>query len=48
MREVKERTDIQLFEITKKNRDSLLKEISDFVSQPINALKGLSLAGVME
>jgi len=30
--EVKERTDIKLFEITKKNRDSLLKEISDFVS----------------
>jgi nucleoside-triphosphatase len=31
--EVKEREDVQLFEITKKNRDSLLKEISDFVSQ---------------
>jgi nucleoside-triphosphatase THEP1 len=31
--EVKERKDIRLFEITKKNRDSLLKEISDFVSQ---------------
>jgi len=31
--EVKERQDIKLFEITKKNRDSLLKEISDFVSQ---------------
>jgi nucleoside-triphosphatase len=30
---VKEREDIKLFEITKKNRDSLLKEISDFVSQ---------------
>lgn len=31
--EVKERKDIELFKITKKNRDSLLKEISDFVSQ---------------
>jgi len=31
--EVKERKDVQLFEITKKNRDFLLKEISDFVSQ---------------
>jgi nucleoside-triphosphatase len=31
--EVKKRKDVQLFEITKKNRDSLLKEISDFVSQ---------------
>ena len=31
--EVKERKDIRLFEITKKNRDFLLKEISDFVSQ---------------
>ena len=31
--EVKERKDVTLFEITKKNRDSLLKEISDFVSQ---------------
>jgi nucleoside-triphosphatase len=31
--EVKERKDVRLFEITKKNRDSLLKEISDFVSQ---------------
>ncbi len=31
--EVKEREDVQLFEITRKNRDSLLKEISDFVSQ---------------
>ena len=29
--EIKERTDVKLFEITKKNRDSLLKEISDFV-----------------
>ena len=31
--EIKGRNDVQLFEITKKNRDSLLKEISDFVSQ---------------
>ena len=31
--EAKERKDVKLFEITKKNRDSLLKEISDFVSQ---------------
>ena len=31
--EVKERKDVTLFEITKKNRDSLLKEILDFVSQ---------------
>jgi nucleoside-triphosphatase len=31
--EVKERSDVRLFEITKKNRDSLLKQISDFVSQ---------------
>jgi nucleoside-triphosphatase len=31
--EVKERSDVRLFEITKKNRDSLLKEISDFISQ---------------
>ena len=31
--EVKEKQDVKLFEITKKNRDSLLKEISDFVSQ---------------
>jgi len=31
--EVKRRKDIKLFEITKKNRDSLLKEISDFVNQ---------------
>ena len=31
--EIKERKDVQLFEITRKNRDSLLKEISDFVSQ---------------
>jgi len=31
--EVKKRKDVQLFEITKKNRDSLLKEISDFVNQ---------------
>ncbi len=31
--EVKERTDIKLFEITRKNRDSLLKKISDFFSQ---------------
>ena len=30
--EVKRRKDIKLFEITKRNRDSLLKEISDFVS----------------
>jgi len=30
--DVKERKDVHLFEITKKNRDSLLKEISDFVS----------------
>ncbi len=31
--EVKKRKDVQLFEITKKNRDSLSKEISDFVTQ---------------
>jgi nucleoside-triphosphatase len=31
--EVKERKGVQLFEITKKNRDSLLREISDFVNQ---------------
>lgn len=31
--EVKEREDVQLFEITRKNRDSLLKKISDFFSQ---------------
>ncbi len=31
--EVKERKDVKLFEITKKNRDALLKEISDFVNQ---------------
>ncbi len=31
--EVKRRIDVQLFEITKGNRDSLLKEISDFVGQ---------------
>ncbi len=31
--EVKRRNDVQLFEITKGNRDSLLKEISDFISQ---------------
>ena len=31
--EVKERKDVKLFEITIKNRDSLLKEISDFVNQ---------------
>jgi len=31
--EVKKRKDVKLFEITRKNRDSLLKEISDFVSQ---------------
>ncbi len=31
--EVKERKDVRIFEITKKNRDSLLKEISDFISQ---------------
>jgi len=31
--DVKERQDVKLFEITKKNRDSLLKEISDFVKQ---------------
>lgn len=36
--EVKERNDVQLFEITKKNRDSLLKEISDFVSQTLNSI----------
>ncbi len=31
--EVKRRNDVQLFEITRGNRDSLLKEISDFFSQ---------------
>jgi nucleoside-triphosphatase len=31
--EVKERNDVRLFETTKKNRDYLFKEISDFVSQ---------------
>jgi nucleoside-triphosphatase len=31
--EIKERNDVKLFEITKKNRDSLLKEISDLVTQ---------------
>ncbi len=31
--EVKEREDVRIFEITKKNRDSLLKEISDFITQ---------------
>ncbi len=31
--EVKRRTDVQLFEITKGNRDSLSKEISDFIGQ---------------
>jgi nucleoside-triphosphatase len=36
--EVKEREDVQLFEITKKNRDSLLKEISDFVRQTLNSI----------
>jgi nucleoside-triphosphatase len=36
--EVKEREDVQLFEITKKNRDSLLKEISEFVSQTHNSI----------
>ena len=30
---VKKRSDVRLFEIAKKNRDFLLKEISDFVSQ---------------
>jgi nucleoside-triphosphatase len=34
--EVKEREDVQLFEITKKNRDSLLKEILDFINQTHN------------
>ena len=37
--EIKERKDIKLFEITKGNRDSLLKEISDFVSQILNSMK---------
>lgn len=36
--EVKERKDIKLFEITTKNRDSLLKEISDFVNQTLNSI----------
>ena len=31
--EVKERNDVKPFEITKKNRDSVLKEISDVVTQ---------------
>ncbi len=34
--EVKERQDARIFEITRKNRDSLLKEISDFISQTLN------------
>ncbi|HUL37693.1 MAG TPA: NTPase [Thermodesulfobacteriota bacterium] len=40
--EVKKRKDVQLFEITKKNRDSLLKEILDFVSQTLNSMQVLS------
>ncbi len=36
--EVKERKDVELFEITRKNRDSLLKEISDFVSKTLNSI----------
>ncbi len=31
--EVKRRNDVQLFEITKGNRDSLLKDISDFINR---------------
>ena len=38
--EVKGRKDVQLFEITKKNRDSLLKEISDFVIQTHQPVEG--------
>ena len=37
--EVKKRKDVQLFEITKGNRDFLLKEISDFVNQTLNSLR---------
>jgi len=33
--EAKERKDVKLFEITRKNRDSLLKEISDFINQTL-------------
>jgi nucleoside-triphosphatase len=36
--EVKERKDVKLFEITTKNRDSLLKEISDFLNQTLNSI----------
>ena len=36
--EVKERKDVKLFEITRKNRDSLLKEILDFVNQTLNSI----------
>ena len=36
--EVRERKDVKLFEITTKNRDSLLKEISDFVNQTLNSI----------
>jgi nucleoside-triphosphatase THEP1 len=39
--EVKERKDVQLFEITPGNRDSLIKEISDFVSQTLDSKKVL-------
>jgi len=40
--EIKARKDVQLFEITKGNRDSLLKEISGFISQLINPMKAFS------
>jgi len=36
--EVKKRQDVKLSEITKKNRDSLLKEILDFISQTLNSI----------
>ncbi len=36
--EVKRREDVRIFEITKKNRESLLKEISDFISQTLNSI----------
>jgi nucleoside-triphosphatase len=40
--EVKERQDVKLFEMTIGNRNSLFKEISDFVSQTLNSMNVLS------